>query len=155
MFYISHLSHTIHLPPPYFNTDLPTSVRSHLLSQVEGICSNDHGFVLCVLSINTIGEAILNNMGSVLFKVNYTALTLKPRCNEVLEVKVNEINKMGIFARIGPLSIFVSNYQIPSTLHESIKKDTLVRLRIIGVKIDKNEMYAVGTINEEYLGVVL
>ncbi|ELA45920.1 hypothetical protein VCUG_02589 [Vavraia culicis subsp. floridensis] len=155
MFFISELSHTIHLSPNYFDTNLQYAVRSHLLEEVEGACSSDHGFILAVISIQNVGEAVLNHMGSVLFKVKYTAITLKPVRNEVIEAKVDEVNKMGLFAHIGPLSIFVSNYQIPNNLQESIKKDTLVRLKIIGTKIDKNEIYAVGTINEEFLGVIL
>ena len=61
---------------------------------------------------------------------------------------------MGYFASVGPLSIFISNYQIPSTTLEEIGNNSVVRLKIIGTKIDSTKVYAIGTLNYDFLGVI-
>lgn len=75
---------------------------------------------------------------------------------------------MGIFAEAGPLSIFISSHCIPSHMnfdHEAeiprystkteqkfIQKDDRIRVRLIGVRIDNKELFAVASIIEDYLG---
>mmetsp|Transcript_17815 Transcript_17815/g.40121 ORF Transcript_17815/g.40121 Transcript_17815/m.40121 type:complete len:84 (+) Transcript_17815:1-252(+) len=80
---------------------------------------------------------------------------------------------MGFFAEVGPLKVFVSKHLIPtdmdfdpqsnpaayvsqvsSDVSSRITKDTEVRLRIMGTRIDANEIFAIGTIKDDYLGVL-
>ena len=35
-----------------------------------------------------------------------------------------------------------------------VKKDSQVRLKLIGTRVDASEIFAVGTIKEDYLGVL-
>ncbi|PYD07054.1 hypothetical protein DND36_33355 [Pseudomonas savastanoi pv. glycinea] len=79
---------------------------------------------------------------------------------------VTTVNKMGFFADVGPLSVFVSTHLIPSDMKfnpsanppayvspdETIEKGSRVRLKIVGTRTDVNEIYAIGSIKEDYLG---
>lgn len=57
--------------------------------------------------------------GQARFKCSYTAIVMKPFKGEVVDGKVNNVNKMGFFAQVGPLQVFVSSHvsvlPIPST----------------------------------------
>lgn len=55
-------------------------------------------------------------MGSVEFRIKYRAIVLKPFKNEVVDAVVVTVNKMGFFAEVGPLNIFISNHVLPTFL---------------------------------------
>jgi DNA-directed RNA polymerase II subunit RPB7 len=74
---------------------------------------------------------------------------------------------MGCFASIGPMQVFVSRHSIPPEMtfdpdsttpcyvgEEDLKiqKDSEIRLKILGVKLEASELFAIGTIKEDYLG---
>lgn len=76
---------------------------------------------------------------------------------------------MGFFAEAGPLQIFVSNHLIPDDFEytagdepsyvstdESLRIQTgaEMRVRIVGTRVDAQEIFCVGTIKEDYLGVI-
>lgn len=78
---------------------------------MEGTCSGRHGYVIAIVSVDRIGSGmVLDSGGSVTFNVEYTAIVLHPFKNEVLDAVVDNVNKMGFFANVGPLQIFVSNH---------------------------------------------
>lgn len=62
--------------------------------------------------------------GQARFKCSYTAIVMKPFKGEVVDGKVSNVNKMGFFAHVGPLQVFVSSHvsvhSIPSHLSLSM-----------------------------------
>lgn len=48
--------------------------------------------------------------GQARFKCSYTAIVMKPFKGEVVDGKVMNVNKMGFFANVGPLQVFVSSH---------------------------------------------
>ena len=97
---------------------------------------------------------------------------------------MSSVNRMGVFADVGPLPVFVSNHVrgrtldmcnahvyklIPSDIKwdpnatppqytdngdQVIEKGTHLRLKLIGMRTEPGSMYAVGTIKEDFLGLV-
>ena len=83
---------------------------------------------------------------------------------------VTVVNPLGFFADVGPLQVFVSRHAMPTDLndgydHENnawisedreveIRKGCGVRLKIMGVSIDVTEINAIGTIKDNYLGLI-
>jgi DNA-directed RNA polymerase II subunit RPB7 len=154
MFYVKDFVQKIHLSPNYLGPNIQALIREYLLSKVEGSCGNS-GYIVTVLGIDDISEGKVASTGNTTFTVRYKALALKPFKGEIIDANVVETNKMGIFASVGPLTIFISNYQIPNFILENeIAKDSLLRLRIIGTKFDSTKIYAVGTLNDESLGFI-
>lgn len=153
MFVKKILNHTVNIPSNFLSSSLSQIILSQLYFDVENKTYNDH-YLLLVLKIITISEGKIKINGDIIFKITYQALCLEIENNYILESKVIEINNMGIFTNIGPINIFVSHHQIPVNVKESIILGSVVRLRVKGVRYD-NGISVVGSLNEEYLGVIL
>jgi DNA-directed RNA polymerase II subunit RPB7 len=84
-----------------------------------------------------------------------------------VDAVVHSINPQGFFAHAGPLQLFVSAHLIPNdvkwdpnatppqfTNNEDtvIEPQTHVRVKIIGTRTEVGEMWAIGSIKEDYLG---
>lgn len=153
MFYIKDFTEKIHLNPSFLGPNIQSMVKEYLYTHVEGTCGRD-GYVITVLKIDEISEGKITLSGTIIFTIKYTALTLLPYKGEIIDANVVETNKMGVFASAGPLSIFISNYQIPNGFNDEIVKDSMLRLKIIGTKVDSSKIYAVGTLNDDCLGII-
>lgn len=86
-----------------------------------------------------------------------------------MDAVVNQVNKVGIFCDIGPLSCFISRHCIPPdmefeptnmppcyrTADESIviKQEDEIRVKLIGIRVDANDIFAIGTLMDDYLGL--
>lgn len=96
--------------------------------------------------------------GLVTFPVRFMAVVFRPFKGEVLDAVVTTVNKMGFFAEVGPLQVFVSKHSMPGDLEFDpqnnppsyvsqisddqpvrISKDSEVRLRLIGIRVDATE----------------
>ncbi len=109
-----------------------------------------------------------DSTGHAVFKVSYTAILFRPFKNEVVDAVVSTVNKMGIFADVGPLQVFISSQLIPSDIKfdatsgvylsddqsQKIDKDDHLRLKIVGTRVDATEIFAIGSIKEDYLGLI-
>ncbi|XP_045411924.1 DNA-directed RNA polymerase II subunit RPB7 isoform X2 [Lemur catta] len=78
--------------------------------------------------------------------------------------------EVGLFTEIGPMSCFISRHSIPSemefdpnsnppcykTVDEDIviQQDDEIRLKIVGTRVDKNDIFAIGSLMDDYLGLV-
>lgn len=111
------LEHTITLPPEHLGSSLPALLQETLLAQVEGHCTGRHGYIIAVLGHERLGRGLVQDnseTGAVEFRIKYRAIVLKPFKNEVVDAVVVTVNKMGFFAEVGPLNIFISNHLIPN-----------------------------------------
>ncbi|UYV73525.1 POLR2G [Cordylochernes scorpioides] len=111
------LEHEILLHPRYFGPNLMETVKHKLFTEVEGTCSGKYGFVIAVTSIDNIGAGFIQpGRGFVLYPIKYKAIVFRPFKGEVLDAVVTQINKLGIFTEVGPLSCFISRHCIPSDM---------------------------------------
>lgn len=109
--------------------------------------------------------------GDVLYPVRYTAIVFMPYTGEVLDVIVTEATELGFFAQAGPLKLCVAKenmfreYQYdnkgssPSWISGEdpalrIERNSKCRVKLVGTKVDENEIFAIGTIVEDYLGPI-
>ena len=81
-----------------------------------------------------------------------------------------QVNKVGLFTEIGPLSCFVSRHSIPSDMvfdpnsnppcyktqdeEVMIQQDDEIRLKIVGTRVDASDIFAIGTLMDDYLGLI-
>jgi DNA-directed RNA polymerase II subunit RPB7 len=103
----------------------------------------------------------------------FKAIVFRPFKGEVFDAIVTQVNKLGFFAEVGPLSVFVSKHLIPADMQfdpnstpaayvsqvsdqqpQRITKGSEVRLKVMACRVDAAEIFAVGTIKEEYLGLI-
>ena len=93
-------------------------LRVQLYRQVEGTCSGRHGYIVSIVSMEDVGAGrVHDSYGYVSFDVRYTAIVMKPFKNEVMDAVVDSVNKMGFFANVGPLQVFVSNHVLVLVLY--------------------------------------
>ncbi|KAF9507755.1 hypothetical protein BS47DRAFT_1373817 [Hydnum rufescens UP504] len=174
MFFIKELTHTILLHPSYFGPRMVEYLEHKLMSDVEGTCSGKFGYIICVLTVTDVGAGIvLPGNGQAEFIARYRAIVFKPFKGEVLEGVwlVKSIRcawQMGFFAEVGPLNVFVSNHLIGTdfkfdpnstppawtSTDQLIEKNSHVRMKIVGTRVDATEIFAIGTIKEDHLGVI-
>uniref|UniRef100_A0A803QTM9 DNA-directed RNA polymerase subunit n=1 Tax=Cannabis sativa TaxID=3483 RepID=A0A803QTM9_CANSA len=169
MFFHIVLERNIQLHPRHFGRSLRDNIVSKLMKDVEGTCSGRHGFVVAITGIEEIEKALSVMVQDLLHFVKYQCVVFRPFKGEILEAVVSMVNKMGFFAEAGPVQIFVSNHLIPDDMEfqsgdmpnyttsdgsVKIQKDSEVRLKIIGTRVDATEIFCIGTIKDDFLGVI-
>ncbi|XP_064385104.1 DNA-directed RNA polymerase II subunit RPB7 [Halichondria panicea] len=171
MFFHIPLEHEILLHPRYFGPNLLDTVKKKLFTEVEGTCTGKYGFVIAVTTIDNIGAgALQTGRGLALYPVKYRAIVFRPFKGEILDAIVTQVNKVGLFTQIGPLSCFVSRHSIPPDMDFDptttppcyrtedsdavIQEDDTIRLRVVGTRVDANDIFAVGSIMDDYLGII-
>ncbi|KAH7542386.1 hypothetical protein FEM48_Zijuj02G0067900 [Ziziphus jujuba var. spinosa] len=189
MFFHIVMERNMQLHPRHFGRNLRENIVSKLMKDVEGTCSGRHGFVVAITGIENIGKGLIRDgTGFVTFPVKYQCVVFRPFKGEILEAVVTMVNKMGFFAEAGPVQIFVSNHLIPDDMEfqsgdmpnyttsdgsVKIQKDSEVRLKIIGTRVDATEivcpstilsstfdslsssyLFCIGTIKDDFLGVI-
>lgn len=112
---------------------------------------------------------IVPGSGIAEFTVSYKAVVWRPFKGETVDGIVANVNKMGFFADVGPLSVFVSSHLIPAEIkfdptsnpphftdngEQIIEKGTHIRMKLIGTRSDVDKLFAIGSIKEDFLGVL-
>ncbi|CAD5235556.1 unnamed protein product [Bursaphelenchus xylophilus] len=170
MFFHLSLEHEISLHPKYFGPNLMESVKQKLFKEVEGTCKGKYGSIIAVTTIDNIGHGTIQpGSGFAIYPVRYKAIVFRPFQGQVIDGVVRQVNKMGIFCDIGPLSCFVSQYTIPPdmkyddgaptpcyrTADDSmqIKVDDEIRVKILNIREDANDLSVLATLMDDYLGL--
>lgn len=171
MFFIKKLRREVLLEPKYLGPSLKEHVRNKVIGELEGQCLGNHGYVISVLEIKNediVPGLIDNDSGSVQVTVYYSVILLRLFRNEVVDAVVSMASDAnGFFAKVGPLLIFVSRHSMPDDIEFSqmdgdcwkshdekveIREGSIVRLKVIGVQIERGSISAVGTIKDNFLG---
>ncbi|KIZ02639.1 DNA-directed RNA polymerase II subunit RPB7 [Monoraphidium neglectum] len=156
MFFHIAIEQNVDLEPQYFGPSLRKTIGQKITEKVEGTCSGNYGYIVCVTAITEISKGKIRSDGSGLatFKVKFGCVTFRPFKGEVLDCIVTSVNKMGFFAEAGPLQIFVSSHLIPEDYEYSSANDAAYVSRQDGVRIEERAEFCIGTINEDFLGVI-
>ncbi|GMM50649.1 DNA-directed RNA polymerase II subunit [Starmerella bacillaris] len=171
MFFLKGLSLELTLHPSYFGPLMHQYLREKLLQEVEGTVSGEYGYIVSVvdgMEINVGSGVVQSGQGSATFNVKYHAIVFKPFKGEVVDAIVTNVNKMGVFCDVGPLSVFVSAHLIPQNMSfnpatnppafvsedQSIEKGSKIRVKIVGVRADVGKIFAIGSIKEDFLGLL-
>lgn len=169
MFFQITLKKDLLLHPKNFGPKMREVLRANLKSEVEGTCDGRHGYIVLVTKIlDSEPGVVKEGTGWAQFRVSYDCIVFRPFKGEILECVVKEVNKFGFFAEAGPQQVFVSELLIPKDYKfasidepcystddgiDIIKKDSEVRLKIVGTCIENTEIKCIGSIKEDYLGL--
>lgn len=173
MFFILNLKKNLLVTPEYLGKKLSTQLLNLLKRAVEGSFNPRHGYLVKVLTVDKYGEGkVQDGSGDVLFPLSYKALVFMPYKDEVLDGIVTNVLPEGFMASVGPMSLFISSQKLPtdyridmdnrphprwtnvndSTSHVQVGSD--VRVKIIGIRINGNEILGVCDMNESHLGPI-
>lgn len=131
-----------------------------LIVQFKQLINWRYGFVIAVTTIDSIGAGlILPGQGFVVYPVKYKAIVFRPFKGEVLDAVVRQVNKVGMFAEIGPLSCFISHHSIPAEMefcpnmnppcYKTKDEDVVIhaegeiRLKIVGTRVDASGIVSI------------
>lgn len=173
MFFYKRLKKELLLEPMYLGPNLMTLVRDRIISEVEGTCLGNLGYVVSIQGINEedIRPGFIDNdTGSVNVVVWYSAILFRPFTSEIVDAVVTSASdSQGFFCKVGPMSIFVSHLAVPDdikfdTVREDcwvsaqgdveIREGSLVRLRIMGLTVEANLIRGVGSMRDNYTGLI-
>jgi len=169
MFFIHELEKTITLHPSFFGPHMKDVLIHRLHADVEGSCTGRY-FIICVTEHDkiTLGR-IIPGRGDAEFTLNYRAIVWRPFKGETVDGIVQSVNKIGITVEVGPLNVFISVHMVPSDIKydptsnppqytdnndQTITKGTHIRIKLLGIRSDVGKMMAIGSIKEDYLGVL-
>lgn len=110
------MSTAVTVPPHMLQYNLHHVIRDRVARGLRGpsSCTERDGFVLQLTHITaTRGGIIDERSGAVHYNVSYIAQCLRPVVGDVVEAIVTSVFKMGVFASLGPLSIFVPLSHLP------------------------------------------
>uniref|UniRef100_A0A5F4VT49 DNA-directed RNA polymerase subunit n=2 Tax=Callithrix jacchus TaxID=9483 RepID=A0A5F4VT49_CALJA len=168
VFYHISPEHKILVYPRYFGPNLLNTVKQKFFTEVEGTCTGKYGFVIAITTIDNIGAGVIQpGRGFLLYPVKYKAIVFRPFKSEVVDAIVTQVNKVGLFTEIGPMSCFISRHSIPSEMEFDpnsnppcykttdedivIQQDDEIRLKTVGTRVDKNDIFAIGSLMDDYL----
>jgi len=154
--------------PSTFGPKLHDEIKRQLHSDVEGTVDSTYGFIIVVTKLVDIPLGEVQEGGLVKFTVTYEAIVFRPFRNQVLDAVVVSVDSLGIRAQAGALGVFIYKDQIPSDMtydpngpaYSMVDETTriqvgeLIRLKITGLRFDATEIFGVGTIREDYLGLI-
>eukprot|EP01139_Manchomonas_bermudensis_P023795 Amastigsp_a841560_178.p1 type:complete len:172 gc:universal Amastigsp_a841560_178:601-86(-) len=161
MFYELSRQHEVRLLPRDFGPMLRERINSKLLDEVEGTVSGSHGFVITVTDISpaSMGK-VSEDTGEVTYLVPYKAIYFCVSVGEIIDVVVETVNSLGIFAVAGPMSVIVpestlkDDYVFETPFWKSndqsrtIKVNDELRVRVKTMVVDPTSMKAIASIVE-------
>ncbi|KAI9882925.1 MAG: hypothetical protein M1823_005327 [Watsoniomyces obsoletus] len=169
MFFLHEMEREITLHPSFFGPRIKEYLISKLLEDVEGTCDGQI-YIVSVMDTYDISEGrIVPGSGVSEFTIRYRAVVYRPFKGETVDAIVTSVNRMGFFASVGPLPLFVSSNFIPSDIRfdanatppqytdhgdQIIEKGTQIRVKLMGIRSDVGSLFAVGSVKEDYLGTL-
>lgn len=168
MYFIVEDKRSVSLRPcdlgPFFEERLNLALRA----QLEGSASKQHdGLIVHLLGVRSFSKPrVQDGTGNVVVEAVFRSIVFRPFRNEVIDCVVDQVNRTGFYGYFGPMRVFISRGSMPDDLvydeqsacftskdgSSRVMNGSEVRARIIGVKRDGNNLYAVGSIDGDYLG---
>ncbi len=170
MYNLIKLRETVRVPPKYFSSNLPESIKSIAQADYEGIVDEDMGLVIAVTDVGSVGDGmVVPGDAAAYYDAEITLLMYKPVLHEVVQGFVTEATEFGAFVRVSPIEGLVHVSQIADDFitfdaklpgfigKRSGKKlaiDDVVYARIVSVSLKGNiQNSKIGlTMRQPYLG---
>nr|POF26361.1 dna-directed rna polymerase ii subunit rpb7 [Quercus suber] len=171
MFFVKQLEHRIDLHPSFLGGQALDYVMTRLYEEVEGQ-NMGNMMIISIIDIADISEPkIVPGTGEAQYDISYRAIIFRPFRGEVVD-GLSEGNAAASFQTAHLLSkeSDMHRQMIPSQLkytvdgstpsftdnaEQTVERNSQVRLRIKGIRGEMSEMFAIGSIREDYLGPLL
>jgi len=172
---ITDLNAVVSVAPKQLNPDLNDTVKTLLQKKVEGTIGTSfnrlHGmceYIYSVLSSDKVPNGVVTYSGNVSFDIRYVAHVYTVAGGDVIDTNVLSVTSHGVLCVSGPVEIFVSAKNMPTyyayhstvNIKEWISPDKIMkiragmrlRIRVIDIKWNNDEIFAVGTLLGDSLG---
>lgn len=139
---------TVNVPPHSMRYNLTHVIQDRLSRNIRGKCNDHDGFILQLKRIENIDGGILDKRsGAAQYGVDFIAQILRPKTGDVVEAVVSRIFKIGVFADLGPLEIFIPLARMSSmfVFQSAPSPQFVVFEKSTDNKIDVNQSIRIGT----------
>jgi DNA-directed RNA polymerase II subunit RPB7 len=110
----AQLESAVVILPHLLRYNLTHVVQDRLTRQIQGRCTLADGFIIKMRHIVDIrGGSLEQRTGAVNYTVDFVASCLRPEVGDTVHAIVSRVMKIGIFADLGPLSIFIPQTYMP------------------------------------------
>ena len=116
-----------------FQDDFETYMHDKCILQLVNNIYNGY-LIIDILKYQIYNNKKININGSISVKVNCVCNIIDPIVNTIVNVKINDVNKMGYSYKREKLCIFIPIH-LSTT---SYKLDDTVQIKIIGKRIEEN-----------------
>ena len=156
--------------PSDLSKDLTKIIKVKLFEQVAGTCHPKYGYYIKVINVGKIQNGlIMEGSGDIVFKIQYQVAIMRPFKGEVCDGIINLIMaEGGIHVQVGPMTVYIAedDLQPGYTLDKKnlsyisdkdkpeLKIGSKVRFRYKEIQLNKNEIYPIGTMRDNYLGCI-
>ena len=101
------LTRNILLQSDQLDGNLFENIKKKVMSEYEGKCSKNDGYIVKILEFLTISGGKIVNGCAPLFTVDFKAQILKPEKGKIIKCKTQMIYNHGIFAGFNDLKIII------------------------------------------------
>jgi len=161
------ISRPIELPASCMNNEWGKELRNQITA-LKGSLYNGGEILDVHLDSAKFGDGVCTGKGQAYFFSNFTADVYKPTEGDVLDIEVFQVNNYGFFGRTGPGQVFVpkdflNNWlKYDRTTNSYCDSDSIikihnlsqVRVKIVAIKSSTEQIFMIGTTQEDYLGVL-
>lgn len=130
------------VPSKHLNANIDSYINDYIRKNVEGICINE-GYVkpetISVLK-KSVGILLGSSFtGDITYDVAYTAQVCNPVIGNVLNCKVKFVNKMGILASNGPITVIIGRQFHQNNELEKIGRDDDIKVEVVARTFSLND----------------
>lgn len=142
-YFNSILYNEVSLEPSQLNKNINEHILSNLKLKVEGKCINEgyvrEGSIKMISKSNGFFCGSLFT-GSVKYYVTYSADICNPNKGEIIDCKVKYLNKLGIQAEAGPLTIIIAKeFHENKKIFKDIKQGQSIKVVVIDKLFNLND----------------
>ena len=141
--------------PNKLNRNIENSILTKLSKKYEGKCTTE-GFIKndsIKIFDRSIGKLSGSNFrGTVEYKILFSADICNPVNGELIKCTVLNINRLGILAENGPLSIIIpKDYHEDKSIFKKIEVNDIILVEVIGKRFEINDtkISVIGRLAEE------
>jgi DNA-directed RNA polymerase II subunit RPB7 len=146
------------IPSKHLNTNIDIYINDYIKRSVEGLCV-DEGYIkpdtVSILK-KSVGSLLGSNFtGDITYDIAYTAQICNPVIGNIIECKVKFVNKMGILASNGPITVIIGRQFHLNNELDKISRDDIIKVEVVAKTFslkDKEikvvaKLYGVETVN--------
>jgi DNA-directed RNA polymerase II subunit RPB7 len=130
------------VPSKHLNSNIDSYIHDYIRKNVEGICIHEGYIKPETISIlkKSIGILLGSSFtGDITYDVVYTAQVCNPVIGNVINCKVKFVNKMGILASNGPITVIIGRQFHLNNELEKIGRDDNIKVEVVARTFSLND----------------
>lgn len=146
----------IEIHPKYLNSDVKTHIKDIL--EKTKICTKKYGYIVKINEIVNIYSLPISTVTKFpVFSIVFSADTILPKPDKILECKINMVSQQGLIMKYGSMNIFLPYTNLKEYTYNKedktftkgkkvIKADDNIKVKLTVVKYEKQVFNCICTL---------